>query len=390
MNRPTALKVLRNFGHLLLDVTILYNTWMAANSSDLKFLFDIEWYLAEYYSKSVEKITFIGMKADQTTALKSATELQLPKITTLHMGYCHLAKKFSINANFPNLQSLSLHFLVCNFNIKDWHFPTVKHLYFSYGGHMPYYEEAYKEAYEINEIDLVEMLKRIPQLEQLELQINRDFLSYVGKCLNEYFPKLHCLSLILVEPLSFESVHLENITDFSLFVRDTVIRPENINIPFTFNRLECFRLCNERNIERWKNGSFSDAAISHFVSQNEYIKSIEVYCVDVSVVIQLFQLENVLSNVEMLCICAYDDVPSDAVDGFLTQNRSLKLLKICGIDGMSDTIKSKISDKKMHKRCNGNIKSELIFGKTGGITSTNTFFPSVYYYNGFEQNTHHM
>ena len=194
MNRSTTLKVLRNFGHLFSDIVICYGPLDEA--IDSKYIFELEWYLVEYCLKSMQKITIYCINPEHTTAFEN-TGIQLPNITTVHTGCCRFASNFSFNANFPNLQSLSLHEIKCEFNIKDWQFPTVKHLYFHCTAHRDQIGSV-QYSY-MKESDLIEMLKHNPQLEKLELFITYEYLSNLSKCLNEYFPKLHFLSLTLIE-----------------------------------------------------------------------------------------------------------------------------------------------------------------------------------------------
>lgn len=356
MNRTTALKVLRNFGHLLPKISIYYGPSSDPNHTESKFLIDVEWYLAEYCSESTETISFFGIRPERTTPFITAG-MQLPNIKTVHTAYCRFASNFSFNATFPNLRTLSLENYVSNFNMKDWHFPTVKHLRFNH----------YEKMIEIN---LIEMLKRHPQLEKFEMSTwPNTYLTNLVKYLNECLLKLHCLTLdiAIFRSDSLESFHLENITNFCLLLQTSPT--SHHRIPFTFNKLEHFKFINAL----WP--KTASTSVPDFVFQNKYLKTIDVSGLHSVNVIQLFELENVISNVEELRIDACDKVPSNAVEIFLSQSRSIKLLKISDIDGMSDTIKSKISGKEMGY----NGKIIWVFGKTKGtkIIRTNACsFPS--------------
>lgn len=63
-----------------------------------------------------------------------------------------------------------------------------------------------------------------------------------------------------------------------------------------------------------------------------------------------FEQFSPLENVEELAICGFENVPSDVVESFLTQRRSLKFLRICGIDDITSALESKISEKILHTR----------------------------------------
>lgn len=144
-----------------------------ATDLDAKFLMDLEWYLVEYC-----------LKPDRKAAIQF-TEMQFPNIESVFTINCHFANGFSFETNFPSLQSLSLRKAKYNFNRKDWHVPTVKSLYF----------ECSHDSRE-DEMDLIEMFERHPQLEKLELLLIWDkFSPNIAKCFNESLPKLKSLTL---------------------------------------------------------------------------------------------------------------------------------------------------------------------------------------------------
>lgn len=108
MNPTTTLKVLRNFGHLFSDIIIDYGAWgNACNPPKLKYLIDLEWYLAEYCSISAKKIRLFAFKSKRTTAFKTAA-MQLPNVTTVHV-HVHVHVIF-IPAIFHSMQI----FQTCN------------------------------------------------------------------------------------------------------------------------------------------------------------------------------------------------------------------------------------------------------------------------------------
>lgn len=340
MNRTTTLKLLRNFG------STFSNVQMGYSNGDPQFLICLEWYLAEYCLKSLREITLYAIKPDRAAAFE-ATGIQLPNIETIFTRNCFFAQNFSFNVNFPNLQTLSLKQARCQFNIKDWHFPTVKKLYF----------DCYRceRGYDMN--DLIEMFKRQPQLEKLELILaHYKFSPNLAKCFNEFLPRLQSLTLrfLKIIPKYFEPVHLEHITDFDLKLE--FLRPHQ-NIPFTFNRLEHIKISLFMVLYTHPD---SAALISEFILKNKHLKTIHVKGIRGNFQ-QLFQFENVLSNVEELSICSFENVPSDIVDIFLKQSQSLKLLRICGIDGNTDALESKNCQKIPHIRWNRRLEKVLEF-----------------------------
>lgn len=331
------------------------------DSLDAAFLIRLEEYLAEYCLKSLEEIKLTGIEPDRTATFQTAG-VQFLNIRKVSAMQCYFADNFSFNANFPNVESLSIEFSRCTFNIQDWHFPTVKNLHFNCCTckssrildrieYAPYFSM----------VDLIEMFKRQPQLEKLDMYAKDDkFPPILAKCFNEHLPKLESLVLRFLSfryiPRNFESVHLDHITVFS-------IRLDHLGthqtIPFTFNRLECVEIMLEH-IVFSKKYPDSAIAISEFIFSNKHLKKINLRGIRGDFQ-QLFQYEHILSNVEELSICGCKNVSSDIIERFLTQCQSLKLLRICGIDSITDALESKISEKIMHNRANKNIDKTLEF-----------------------------
>lgn len=339
MNRSTTLKVLRNFGSTISKASILLSRGFKEppESLDAAYLICLEWYLTEYCLESLREIKLYYIEANRKMAFE-ATGVQFPNVEKVSTFYCHFADNFSFNANFPNVQSLSLKGDTCTFNVRDWHFPTVKHLYFDC--------YRYKSSpYGIHMIDLIEMFKRQPQLEKLKLSsVSEKFRPTLAKCFNEFLPKLLSLSLDFINiPKEFEAVHFDHITDFRLCVQT---QRQHQKPPFTFNRLESVEISLPFVLFT---PSDSAALISEFISKNKHLKTINLRGMRGNF-LQLFEFEHILLNVEELSICAFQNVPSDVVERFLTQSRSLKVLRICGIDDKTNALESKISEKRMHVR----------------------------------------
>lgn len=350
MNRSTTLKVLRNFGSAISNVHMVFRKqdWNPVSALESKFLICLERYLAAYCLESLKEITLTWIEPDRTSAFE--TGIQFRNVEKVVTSTCYFGNDFSFEANFPNVQILELKLARCTFDIKHWHFPTVKHLHFN----CYRYESRYSKA---SAIDLIEMFKRQPQLEKLKLTfLLVEFSPNLAKCFNEFSPRLQCLTLQFVSyiPRDLVSVHLEHITDFKLTL-DTLRQGQHI--PFTFNRLERVEISLSCG---YKTHQDSGTLITEFISKNKHLKSIIVKGLRGDFQ-QLFEFEHILSNVEELNICGFENVSSAIIERFLAQSRSLKLLRICGIDGNTDILESKISEKIPHTRCDRQLKTVLEF-----------------------------
>lgn len=96
----------------------------------------------------------------------------------------------------------------------------------------------------------------------------------------------------------------------------------------------------------------SAALISEFIFKNKHLKTINLEGLRGNFS-ELFEFEHILANVEKLRICAFQNVRSNIVERFLVKSRSLKELRICGIDDPTAALNSKISEKIIHSRFNG-------------------------------------
>lgn len=108
------------------------------------------------------------------------------------------------------------------------------------------------------------------------------------------------------------------------------------NFQFTFHRLEGLEILSS---------NCSARSVLDCILQNKYLKRLDVAGINGN-----FEQFSPLENVEELAICGFENVPSDVVESFLTQRRSLKFLRICGIDDITSALESKISEKILHTR----------------------------------------
>lgn len=216
MNRSATLKLLRNFGSTISNVGMAFCRLNREplESLDSAYLICLEWYLTEYCVETLKEISLYRMEPNRQMVFET-TGVQFPNVKKVDTFHCYFADNFSFGANFPNVQSLSLRNARCTFNVRDWHFPTVKYLRFDCC-------RRDSRTSIFSEIDLIEMFKRQPQLEKLELQLSSSvqFHPSLAKCFNEFLPKLQCLSLEFIDriPENFEPAHFEHITDFSLIL----------------------------------------------------------------------------------------------------------------------------------------------------------------------------
>lgn len=341
MNRSAILKLLRNFGSTISNVRMSFSRPYpeSLKSLDSAYLLCLEWYLTEYCLESLEVIGLCGLEPNRQLVFET-TGVQFPNVKTVSTSHCYFADNFSFSANFPNVQSLLLRNAVCTFNVRDWHFPTVKFLHFDC-------RRCDSGAKKFRMIDLIEMFKRQPQLEKLELcfTFSDQFHPSLLIHFNEFLPKLQCLSLKFREriPENFEPAHFEYITDFSLILPTLRLHQQ---IPFTFNKLESVKISTQSPFFKTID---SAALVSEFIFKNKHLKTINLEGIRGNIS-ELFEFEHILLNVEQLRICAYQNIASNIIERFLMKSRSLKELRICGIDDPTAALNSKISEKIIHRR----------------------------------------
>lgn len=306
-----AVKFLRIFGHLIVKLFIDF--------SIISFPRHYEWlvqYLCEYGSNSINELWL--QRIPNSVSFPAHFDLARPfmNVRILEMSECVIKNEFQFGVMFPNLHTLRLdENAYRNTSVIRTHFPSVKHL--SFDGRILYSLKRFESD------DIAELLRLNPQLEKLELKLHARFSdeSNIIQIIADNLPNLKLLKLKMGYPsLRLTTVHLEHVEHFSC---GSIY---SIN-PFSFSKLKHLEL---------NNCHCSDDSVRSLIGSSEYLTSILVkYNLDNldnfnRNVRFLFEIENVLANIEKMEILCVEDVPWEHVLQFLKKNRALKQFSMIG------------------------------------------------------------
>lgn len=302
LNPVTALKFLRNFGHLIWHLQI-----------NCRFIRpelceEIEHYLNKYCSKMLNNLSLYSISSK---SLFSGCIETFENIDTLHLESC----KFNGDLNMLKLFSrLRLLHLVGRNQFKNTNAIRVS---------LKSVSDLTIQVNKFEEADITEMLKLNPQLEQLD--IYPIYSHEIVRCINEYLPNLRTLILRFLssqfyteDPL-FEPIHLEHVEEFLLEIDLPVLR----NFPFSFGKLKNLFIKGplelNQNCIQFLEGlnDLKYLTISEWTDEENNIQ-------------RFFELRNIRSNLEQLSFTWLDDISTDTVLTFLHQSQSLKRITING------------------------------------------------------------
>lgn len=297
-----ALKILRNFGHLIVNIHLDYDLF-ALKTRNWRI---VEHYLAEYGSGSFIQMTFAHSRHFFENIQKKFT-----KVKYLHIEDCGFERELPFNRNFPNLQSLKL-------GSNYFRYPAAIRIHFPALTSLALHDSSYGDKNDVEELS-----KLNPQLEKLELFLRLEWYPQFISRIKEYCPNLQNLGLGSVGyPMcfcdGFQSTHFDKIEKFSLNNID------DMRIPFTFSRLQQLKIKSfEENIQ--------STDISNFIDKNQYVTSLELQLCNIVDLSHFFRINSLLLNIEELRIEILEkDIPSDSLMYFLTQNQSLKRFSLTG------------------------------------------------------------
>lgn len=291
MDRAKALKILRNFGHLMVELHS--GIWRMANDPYIEIY---ENYLIEHTSGSLVQLSLV-----ESTDFIFYNKLKRPftNLKSLRFDFCSLYRQLPFNEFFPNLQSLKLTLSFQQLKPKPikMHFSALTEL-------------ALNDIERFDDNVLLELLQLNPQLIKLEIAFRDVFVP----CVKENCPNLKhigfygengLLKIRLLEPYNFDQIESLNLKDI-----------DNMGIWLVFGKLQCLTI-------RSTEGNSED--IFNFIRNNPRLTSLKI---DIRNNIELndfFQLDNLLSSIEELKIrISREDIPVDGLMNFLTENRSLK------------------------------------------------------------------
>ncbi|XP_055307736.1 uncharacterized protein LOC129572435 [Sitodiplosis mosellana] len=341
-DRGKALKLLRNFGHL---VSHLFFSTYKGRYEPVEFVFLIENYLAEYCSKTLKHLELTH------PPMILFKEIRNPFINIenidLH-GYQAPICEFPFSSVFPNLNLLQIWFSCFSEEFTPICIPQMKKLSL-FGGRIHQRSELnVNRATNFEENEIKEMLRLNPQLEELKLNLYsiKDiiFQDLSLPNLKRLSPTMHFNSNIK----NADRYHFENVIDFNLpFHKIT-------NIPFTFSQLE-----------RFEYSCFEDKTIKpyvlEFISENKYLKSVILTNVWDGIN-SLFPILTELNHIEEVSVeTTLYEIPSSTwnlIPELFSQIQSLKkfTLWISRIRNFSEKIKNATQNR--NPRC--------VWSKDGG------------------------
>lgn len=192
-----ALKLIRNFGHLLTNLHIEYRLFYV-NCFGYNFNYnyphcialckEIELYLEEYCSESLRQISIQGSKYSDRHRTLENIKKPFNNVETVYVEKCRFnSEKLPINEVFPSVRTLKLG---CNTydnpSVIRAHFPSVQHLWF--------HDKNFLSGYgTFQEEDIEEMLKLNPQLKTSLLYLVDNYSRNFTTRLKEYFPNVQFL-----------------------------------------------------------------------------------------------------------------------------------------------------------------------------------------------------
>lgn len=295
MDGLTILKLLRNFGHLIININIDFGAFKYT------FRYTIANYLAKYSSKSLIQMSVA------VEHMRFFENIQKPFINlkSLYMGACCFGRDLlPFNSIFPNLQSLRL-----GHNQYENTSAFIIH-YFSLTEFALY---DLRESF--NQNDIEKLLKLNPQLEKLDIRpadrfSNVQFIERLKKCC----PKIKQLELGCPRTIIYD---LE-LTQLDQIEKLTIKDVYELNIPLTFSKLKYLEIgSNEEYV--------TSRDISVFIGKNPHLTSLKFELSNIVDLTHFFRIESLLMNIEELNIGVLkQDIPSDDLINFLTRNRSLK------------------------------------------------------------------
>lgn len=330
-NHLIALKLLRNFGHTIADIEINHSGFIINPYTKNFRTAEIEFYLVEYCSKSLEKLTLDGRKLyERSYGLKTLFEdtgKPFPNLRVLCVKWCSLGPKV-LNKFFPNLESLELvgvHYKSSSV-IKEY-FPKLKKLKFS---------ESFMDYELFPEDDVMEMIKLNSQLEELDILNADHYTPKIIGCIREHLPaikyfRFYCGRHPPYSPKNMpEPFHFNDVVDFEIGTHHV----SNINF-FTFSKLERFVLVAVINLD----DNHTLQQILNFIHRNTNLKSIILEAGGDHIHGNLNRLFESVSNIEELSILRYryntidwetPDIEVCSILQFLKCNQSLKKIVITG------------------------------------------------------------
>lgn len=324
--RKCILKFLRNFGQFISHIEYF-------DFEESK-LYLIEYYLAEYCSKTLTTLTLERVPKFLFKCIP-VQFTKLEKIRLFHQSMYN-ACDLPLIQSFPNLKSVSLYTDHSHYPSEPPEFPYLKRLKVNVGGCMTEFDSGRRENY------VIQLLRSNQDLINLKIySSHKDHHIKFVRFASDYLLNLEILA---VRAHSYwnndETFHFEKVEDFSFNTFFECLK----RIPFTFRKLERFRVV--------LNGKGMQPCISDFIVKNVDLKILHVNGINSNS--SFDDLVSVLSktNIEELILEDYEveRIPSDKFISFLRENQILKKVTLTvswmyGNNHFNDEVKAHICKK---------------------------------------------
>lgn len=298
-NSVTALKFLRNFGHLL------WNMQLNCKVLSPKLNVEFTHYLFKYCSKSLQSFSMYHNSSE--FLFPDNNNNVFTNLFKLKMEKCTFGRELNLNKMFPNVSILHL-------GPNRYEYPEAIRV------NLPSVKELIIQPNTFEEEDIKEVLKMNPQLERLT--ICPIYYIELIRWINEWLPKLRYLQMKCL-PIEFYAedlvpIQLDHIVNFSLHVG---IESLPWDIPFLFEKLEKFLLFG---------GLWMSQKCLDFFARMKHLKQLTIlgWYGDEHNIDTFFKLENILSNVEELHFSWIDQISSNCILQFLEGTKSLTKMTI--------------------------------------------------------------
>lgn len=298
-----ALRLLRNFGHKIINVHITL--------ADKKLMEKLKFYFAEYCLESLKNL-LLSYCNFETLYCKE----QFINIETIIVYYCCFHYDLPCCTNVPNLNSLSVlgPQFKKNFAKMAFHFPSLTHLSLKFESNFHYSDEATKHQ----EKEIIDLLKMNPQIVRLELQLLKNYSRALLQNITECLSKLQHLVFRNDGSTLFQNEDIFYSKSVERFELTTTLKSEVLHIPFIFNKLKSLTLC-----------TCCTKASFDFIAKHKETKSIHLFDTLIGTHTEI-KFELIPSNIEELTIFFYD-LPEHFLFRFLQERRRLKFLSLNGI-----------------------------------------------------------
>lgn len=183
-----ALKLLRNFGHLITTLHLEYDLFFKLeNQPHQPFCKIIEHYLAKYCSQSLHTISLQGGINTNNHIIFEDIQKPFINIKTVHTEKCTFGEELPFNRVFPNVKSLKLGF-------NKYIFPSAIRVQLGSVENLWFCDSIWLlTPREFKEEDIEEMFRRNSQLQNSVLHLYFIYSSNFIARLQEYCPNLQLL-----------------------------------------------------------------------------------------------------------------------------------------------------------------------------------------------------